>query len=142
MKKPVIIYGSLLALLLLLLRILEYRYFVRDLSMEIYVGAVALLFTIFGAWIGHKIIKRKKEIIYKKPPNKINFDTIKDLGISKRELDVLHQILLGLSNQEIADSLFVSLNTIKTHISNLFGKLNVDRRTQAIKKAKELNIVE
>jgi ATP/maltotriose-dependent transcriptional regulator MalT len=47
----------------------------------------------------------------------------------------------GLANQEIADQLFVSLNTVKTHSSNLFSKLEVSRRTQAIQKAKELNLI-
>jgi len=141
MKKSVLIYGSLLAILILLLRILEYRFFVRDFSLEIYIGIIALFFTVFGIWVGHKLINRKNEIIYKKKPTEIDQKAVKEFGISKRELEVLQYMSKGLSNQEIADSLYVSLNTIKTHISNLFGKLNVDRRTQAIQKAQELNLI-
>ena len=141
MKKSVFIYGSLLAVLIILLRILEYRFFVRDLSFEIYVSIIAFIFTFFGVWLGYKLINRKKEIIYKNKPVEIDQNAIKELGLSKRELEVLQQMSSGLSNQEIADTLFVSLNTIKTHVSNLFGKLNADRRTQAIQKAQELNII-
>ena len=141
MKKSIFIYGLLLAFLILLLRILAYRYFVRDLSMEIYIGTIALMFTIFGIWLGNKIINQKKEVIYKNKPNEIDLTAVKNFGISKRELDVLQHISLGLSNQEIADTLFVSLNTIKTHVSSLYGKLNVDRRTQAIQKAREMNLI-
>jgi ATP/maltotriose-dependent transcriptional regulator MalT len=63
------------------------------------------------------------------------------LGISKREHEVLELMAKGLSNQEIADNLFVSLNTIKTHSSNLFIKLQVGRRTQAVQKGKELGLI-
>ena len=113
----------------------------RDLSFEIYVALIAFIFTFFGVWLGYKLINRKKEIIYKNKPEEIDQSAIREFGLSKRELEVLQQMSGGLSNQEIADILFVSLNTIKTHVSNLFGKLNVDRRTQAIQKALELNLI-
>lgn len=71
----------------------------------------------------------------------LNETELQRLGISKREHEVLELIAKGLSNQEIADKLFVSLNTIKTHTSNLFLKLEVSRRTQAIQKAKELRLI-
>ncbi|KAA3614847.1 MAG: DNA-binding response regulator [Calditrichaeota bacterium] len=141
MKKSAIIYGSFLAVLLILLRVLEYRFFIRDLSQEIYIAVIALFFTMFGLWLGHKLISRKKEVIYKTKPLEIDQDAIKKIGISKRELEVLQHMSRGLSNQEIADTLYVSLNTIKTHISNLYSKLNVDRRTQAVQKAQELNLL-
>ena len=74
-------------------------------------------------------------------PNKIDFQKIKDLGLSKREYEVLKEVASGLSNQEIADKLFVSESTIKTHVSNLLVKLNAKRRTQAIQISKDLNII-
>ena len=139
MKKTILIYGLSLATLVALLKFIEYRYLIRDLSLEFYVGAVALLFTGLGIWAGLKITRRRTVLIN---PNFVLNDTeIKRLGISPRELEVLELISSGLSNQEIADQLFVSLNTVKTHTSNLFLKLEVKRRTQAIQKAKELQFI-
>ena len=66
---------------------------------------------------------------------------IKALGLSQRELEVLELIAKGHSNQEIADALFISHNTVKTHSSSVFSKLVVNRRTQAVKKAKENRII-
>src|SRR5258706_9829354 len=136
MKKTILFYGLSLAALVALLKFIEYRFLIRDLALEIYMGAVALLFTGLGIWAGLKITRRRAVLIH---PNFVLNDTeIKRLGISPRELEVLELISRGLSNQEIADQLFVSLNTVKTHTSNLFLKLEVKRRTQAIQKAKEL----
>jgi len=63
------------------------------------------------------------------------------LGISKRELEVLELMSAGLSNSEIANKLFVSENTVKTHVTRIFDKLDVRRRTQAVDKAKKLSLV-
>lgn len=134
------IYGISLAALVFLLRLLEYRFLVRDLSMEFYVGAIAIFFTVLGAWVGLKLTRRKTLIITN-PQFEFNPTRIEVLGISKREYEVLELMAKGLSNQEIADKLFVSLNTIKTHSSNLFLKLEVSRRTQAVQKAKELQLI-
>jgi len=60
MKKTVLIYGALLAVLVILLRVLEYRFFVRDLSIEIYIGIIAILFTSLGIWFGLKLIDKQK----------------------------------------------------------------------------------
>jgi ATP/maltotriose-dependent transcriptional regulator MalT len=142
MKRIIVLYALALALLLGLLKFLEYRYFVKQLSVELYMAVIATLFTGLGIWLGLQLLrsKRKPETGQAKPS--IDQEKIKELQISPREYEVLQLINKGYSNQEIADSLFVSLSTIKTHSSNLFVKLNVKRRTQAIQTAKELNLVE
>ena len=123
-----------------ILKFIEYRYFVKELSIEIYIGIVATLFTALGIWVGLKLINRKKKIILTSE-FEINKELINKLGISAREYEVLELMAKGLSNQEIADQLFISLPTVKTHSSNLFVKLDVQRRTQAIKKARELQLI-
>jgi DNA-binding CsgD family transcriptional regulator len=142
MKKTILFYGLALALLVFVLKFIEYRFFVRDLSLEFYLGVVAVIFTAIGAWAGLKLT-RKKTVVVTVPAAdfKVDEEKIRTLGISKREYEVLELMAKGLSNQEIADRLFVSLNTIKTHASNLFLKLEANRRTQAIQKAKELRLI-
>jgi NarL family two-component system response regulator LiaR len=139
MKRTILIYGLSLAGLVVLLKFIEYRLFIRDLSWEVYVGVVALLFTALGVWAGRRITSRKVVIAY--PDFKLDEVALERLGISKREHEVLELISMGHSNQEIADKLFVSVNTIKTHSSNLFQKLEVSRRTQAIQRGKELRLI-
>jgi two-component system, NarL family, response regulator LiaR len=138
--KRIVLYGLSLAVLVFILKLIEYQWLVRDLAIEIYIGAIALMFTVLGVWVGLKLT-RKKTIIITNPDFKFNEAKLDALGITKREYEVLEQMAKGLSNQEIADKLFVSLNTIKTHSSNLFLKLEVKRRTQAIQKAKELGLI-
>ncbi len=139
MKKTILFYGLTLAALVALLKFIEYRFLIRDLSLEFYIGMVALLFTGLGIWAGLKITRRKTVLV--NPNFALNDTEINRLGISPRELEVLELISKGLSNQEIADQLFVSVNTVKTHASNLFMKMDVKRRTQAIQKAKELQLI-
>ncbi len=139
MKRTILLYGFSLAALVALLKFFEYRFFIRELSIEIYIGVVAIFFTVLGVWVGLKLTRRKVIVA----PGDFHQDTdvLNRLGISKREQEVLDLISKGLSNQEIADKLFVSINTVKTHSSNLFQKLAVSRRTQAIQRAKELKII-
>ena len=139
MKRTILIYGLSLAALVAVLRIIEYRFLIHDLSLEFYIGTVAVFFTALGVWAGLRLTRRK--VVLVNPNFSINEAELKRLGISPRELEVLEWIAKGHSNQEIADLLFVSLNTIKTHTSNLFLKLDVKRRTQAIQKAKELQFI-
>jgi len=61
--------------------------------------------------------------------------------LTERELDVLRLIVAGLSNPEIADELVIAVSTVKTHINHIFGKLGVDRRTQAVARAQELSLL-
>lgn len=142
MKRTILIYGLVLALAIFLLKMLEYRYLFRQLSVEIYIGIIGVLFTVLGVWIGRQVTRRKKVFITAPAGNfKLNEQALAETGISKREYEVLELMAKGLSNQEIADKLFVSLNTVKTHSSNLFLKLEVSRRTQAIQKAQSLHLI-
>ena len=139
MRKTIILYGVALAALTGILKFIEYRFFVRDLSLEFYLGVVAVLFAGLGVWAGQRLTRRK--VVIATPDFKLNEPELQRLGISKREYEVLELMAQGLSNQEIADKLFVSLNTIKTHSSNLFVKLDARRRTQAVRRAKELGLL-
>jgi len=139
MRKTILLYGIALAALTGLLKFIEYRFFVYDLSLEFYLGIVAVLFTGLGIWAGLRLTRRK--VIIATPDFKLNEPELRRLGISKREYEVLELIAQGLSNQEIAEKLFVSLNTVKTHSSNLFMKLEARRRTEAIRRAKELRLL-
>ena len=135
-KLTLFLYAFLMAVIVLILKIIEYKYLVRQLNIEVYIGLVALLFSGIGVWIGLKLVKEKN--INSKPELK----NIQELGISKREYEVLQHMAKGLSNQQIADQLFISLPTVKTHSSNLFIKLDVKRRTQAVLKAKKLRLID
>ena len=139
MRKTVLLYGAAMAALTGILKFIEYRYFVYDLSLEFYLGMVAVLFTGLGVWAGLRLTRRKE--IVASPEFKLNDLELQRLGISKREYEVLELIAQGLSNQEIAEKLFVSLSTVKSHSSSLFIKLDAHRRTQAIHRAKELGLL-
>lgn len=146
--KLVFIYGVSCAVLLFLMKWLEVRFLILSHSMELFIGALALLFMILGIWLARKVYEPKVQtVIVEKTvevPNQsfvFNEQEATRLGISKRELEVLELMSQGLSNQEIADRMFVSLNTVKTHASNLFVKLDVKRRTAAIETARKLNLV-
>lgn len=141
MKRTILLYGVALAALIFLLKFLEYQLVVRELSMEFYIGILALFFTVLGAWVGFKLTTKKVVRVQVGPEFVLNEPELHRLGISKRELEVLELLAQGLTNQQIADKLFVSLNTIKTHTSNLFIKLEVSRRTQAIQRGKELRLI-
>ena len=139
MKLTIFLYGLSLAALVALLKFFEYRLFVRDLSVEVYISVIAILFTALGVWVGLRLTRKK--IVLVSPDFQMDTSVLTQLGISKREQEVLDLISKGLSNQEIADKLFVSINTVKSHSSNLFQKLDVSRRTQAIQKAKALKLI-
>ena len=143
-------YGAALAAILLFLKWLEWRFLILDHSFEFYIGAIALTFTVLGIWLSRKLFRPAKEtIIIEKEvtlpalqPGQLPDDsTLQRHGLSKREWEVLALMAEGLSNQEIADKLFVSLNTVKTHTSNLYLKLDVKRRTQAIEKGKRVGLL-
>jgi NarL family two-component system response regulator LiaR len=144
--KHIILYGTALALLLLLLKWLEWKFIVLDRAFELYSGAIALVFTGLGVWLALKLARPKWKTVVIEREVYRSAATIDEkaqarLGLSARELEVLRLMADGLSNQEIAARLFVSLNTIKTHSANIFEKLDVRRRTQAVDKAKKLNII-
>lgn len=139
MRKTILLYGIALAVLTAMLKFIEYRFFMQDLSFEFYLGLVAVLFTGLGIWVGLRLTRRK--VVMASPDFERNESELQRLGISKREFEVLELIAQDLSNQEIAEKLFVSRNTIKTHSSNLFMKLEARRRTEAIRRAKELRLL-
>lgn len=143
MKKTLILYSLAMAALIFLLKMLEYKYLVRELKLEFYLGLIAVTFAALGVWAGLRLTSRKPVVMGASPEPFIpNEEQIRQSGISKREYEVLELMAKGLSNQEIADKLFVSLNTVKTHTSNLFLKLDVKRRTQAIQKAKGMHLIQ
>lgn len=147
--KTTILYSISLALLLFLLRWLELRFIIFDHSFEVYIGFIAVIFTGLGIWLALKLSKPKVQTVvvekevYVARTDDFVLDTsmIARLELSKRELEILGLLAKGHSNQEIASELFVSLSTVKTHLQNLFEKLDVKRRTQAVDKAKRLNII-
>ena len=152
-NKATIIYSISLASLLFLLKWLELRFILFDHSFEIYIGFIAVIFTGLGIWLALKLSKPKiKTIVVEKEvfvgngqDSNRNFiqntSLISQLALSKRELEILNVLAAGNSNQEIASKLFVSISTVKTHNQNLFDKLDVKRRTQAVEKAKRLNLI-
>jgi two-component system, NarL family, response regulator LiaR len=151
-NKATIVYSISLALLLFLLKWLELRFIIFDHSFEIYIGFIAVIFTALGIWLALKLSKPKIETVvvekevYVNPPAgqaafELNTSLVSQLELSKRELEILGLLARGHSNQEIAAKLFVSLSTVKTHNQNIFEKLDVKRRTQAIEKAKRLNLI-
>jgi two-component system, NarL family, response regulator LiaR len=148
-NKIILAYGISLALLLFLLRWLELRFIIFNHGFEVYIAAIAIIFTALGIWLTLTLTTPKvKTIIIEKEVYIKSNDTfclnekeLATLGLSKRELEVLQLMAEGFSNGEIAARLFVSLNTIKTHIAKLFEKMDVKRRTQAVEMAKRLHII-
>ena len=136
MKKTILVFALLIFALLLLFQLSKYAMISGNLDTEIVVAIIAVVFFFIGVYLNkkslHKPVNVSVEIDHKK---------IKELDISNREYEVLQAISEGLSNKEIADKLFVSESTIKTHVSNLLIKLNAKRRTQALQIAKELQII-
>lgn len=147
--KSTLIYSLSLALLLFLLKWIELRFIIFEHAFEIYAGMIAVIFTALGIWLALKLSKPKIEtvIVEKKVPviqkEEISLNTglISQLEISRRELEILSLMAQGHSNGEIAEKLFISLSTVKSHNQNLFVKLDVKRRTQAVEKAKRLQII-
>jgi ATP/maltotriose-dependent transcriptional regulator MalT len=147
-----LIYGLTGGVLIAVLRLIEFRFLVVEHSLEIYGGIIALLFAALGIWLGLKLTRKQevvlvKEVVKEVPvpaadePFSVNEEQLKQLGITKRELEILELIAQGMSNREIAEKLFVSENTVKTHSSHLLDKLSAKRRTQAVQIAKESGLI-
>ena len=141
MKRTIIIYGLAMAALLALLKLVEYKYFIHDIPLEFYMGVVAVMFTGLGIWAGLRLTRPKVVEVAVNGPFERDDEALKQLGISKREFEVLELMAAGLSNQDIADRLFVSTSTVKTHVSNVLAKLDASRRTEAIARAKKLRLI-
>lgn len=142
MRKTVLLYGLLGGVLIAVLRLIDYRYLVLEHSLEIYGGLVAAIFSGIGIWLGLKLTRTKEIVVVREAqPFVVNRAKLDALGITPREHETLTLIAAGLSNREIAERLFVSENTVKTHSSRLFEKLNARRRTQAVQIAKESGLI-
>ena len=140
MSKTVLIYGGVLATGVIIVEAVEYFYVIEIIPTPVYIALIAVLFTALGIWLGIKLTSNGPQQS-QSPPFKRNLKALKSLGISQRELDVLEHLAKGHSNQEIANKLFISINTVKTHLSNLYQKLEVSRRSKAVKKARSLKLI-
>ena len=157
MKKTVLLYGILGGLLVALLKVVEYRYLVLEHSLEIYGGIIAAIFSAVGIWLGLRLTRPRptviETVVMKEVPVEVrvpvptpgpfvrNQARVDQLGLTPRELDILEAMAAGLSNREIAERLFVSENTVKTHAGRVFDKLAAKRRTQAVQLAKEAGLI-
>jgi NarL family two-component system response regulator LiaR len=155
MRRHVLIFGLVGGLLIATLQYTQYRFVIIEHSVELYSALVAILFATFGIWLGLRITRRRETIretvVVKEvrvpaeapalepfAPNTVRQRT---LGITARELEILTLIARGFSNREIATQLFVSVNTVKTHCARAFDKLGAARRTQAVRRGKELGLL-
>ena len=151
--KHALIYGASGGVLIVVLKFIEFRFLVVEHSFEVYAGLIAALFAAVGIRLGLKLTRKEEVVLVKEvlkevpvplPPSEpftVNEDQQRQLGITVHELEILELISHGLSNREIADKLFVSENTVKTHSSRLFEKLSAKRRTQAVQIGKEIGLI-
>ena len=144
MRRTVLLYGLLGGVLIAALELIRFRFLVVEHSLEVYGGVVAATFAALGIWLGLKLTRTKEVVVVVREdarpfvPDRARLDA---LGITPREHEILTLIAAGLSNREIAEKLFVSENTVKTHSSRLFTKLDARRRTQAVQIAKEAGLI-
>lgn len=136
MKRVIALYALALAGGAFVLQWLQYKFLVRAFPVEIYIGLIVVAFAALGVWAGLRLARRAASATFEK-----NTAVIASLGITLREQEVLALLAAGKSNKEIAEKLGVSPNTIKTQVASLYAKLEVQRRTQAIQKARELAII-
>jgi ATP/maltotriose-dependent transcriptional regulator MalT len=147
MKRHILIYGVVGGVLIAGLKWTEYRFLVIEHSFEIYGALIATTFAILGIWLGLKLTKTRETIVVREIPVattrvfSVDDTTRENLSITPRELEILGLIAQGLSNREIAEKLFVSQNTVKTHSSRVFDKLGAKRRTQAVQIGKEFGLL-
>lgn len=137
MWRTILIYGVALAAAALALKLIEFQLLVRTHPGELYIGLIAAAFMALGIWVGMRVMPRRS------PASgfTVNDRAVESLGISGRELQVLELLAAGRSNKEIANQLDVSSNTVKTHLAKLYEKLDVNRRTEAILRARELGML-
>ncbi len=136
MKRIVIGYGLALAALALLVEWMDWRHVTQKWSTSFYVLCIALLFAGLGIWLGNRLTPRPRS-----SPFERNDQAIASLGISAREVEVLDLLAEDCPNKIIARRLAISPNTVKTHVARLFEKLEAANRTQAIARARTLDIL-
>lgn len=129
-------YGALLAAGTLLLAWLDWRRISHDWSTEFYVLCIAVLFAALGIWLGHRLTPRSLPGTFVR-----NDQALASLGISMREAEVMALLAQGCPNKVIARRLEISPNTVKTHLSRLFEKLGAANRTEAIARARDLQLL-
>jgi DNA-binding CsgD family transcriptional regulator len=146
-QRTTLIYGLIGGAVIAALKLAEYRFLVVEHSLEIYGGLVALVFAALGIWLGLKLTRTTERIVVREVPVPtdapfvVRTESVERLGVTPREMEILHLIAAGLSNREIAERLNVSENTVKTHAARLFAKLNARRRTQVVQLAKEAGLI-
>lgn len=141
-----LLYGLALGSLISLMTWSKYRFMVIDHALDLYILLTAVVFVAVGVWVGlrwsaPRVMERIVEVPIQNPVSKPSLEVAARLGISTRELDVLEHVAKGMTNDEIASHLFVSINTVKTHLGNLYVKLDVKRRTQAVEKARSIGLI-
>src|SRR5689334_8355563 len=136
MTRTILLWALALAAGAFLLRWLEYQYVVRAFSQEIYISVIGVGFAAAGVWVGWKLSARSHA-----GPFERNAAALASLGLTGQEVRVLERLAAGQSNKEIARTLGLSPNTVKTHVAHLFAKLEVRRRTQAISRARDLHLI-
>jgi NarL family two-component system response regulator LiaR len=146
-SKHILGYGLLGGALIALLELVEYRFLVIEHSFEIYGALIAALFAALGIWLGLRMTRARERVIVREIaiPSSPAFvrdpRRVESIGVTPRELEILELIASGLSNREIAERIFVSENTVKTHSSRLFDKLGAKRRTQAVQLGKQAGLI-
>ena len=152
--RTVLAFGVAAGLLIVTMQLVEYRFLVVERSVEIYGAIVAAAFATAGIWVGLKLTKTKVvpvevpvEVRVEVPvptpagPFVANTAKIDELGLTPREMEVLQLIAEGLSTRQMAERLFVSENTVKTHVNRVLDKLGADRRTQAVQLGRDLGLI-
>lgn len=145
--RQVVLWAVVGGILITLLRVIEYKYFVNEYPAEIYGVLVALIFTALGIYLGLRWTRPKEVVVVKEVPVQtagpfvLDQARLREVGLTQRELEILGLIAKGMSNREIGEALFVSENTVKTHSSRLFDKMQVNRRVQAVQRGRELGLI-
>ena len=129
-------YGSALALAAFLLQWLEYHMVARLYTPELYAIVIAVGFAGLGVWVGAQLTRPTAPSTFQR-----NDAAMEALGVTAREFETLEKLAAGMTNKEIARALGVSPNTVKTHLANLYEKLGVKRRTEAIAQARTHAII-
>lgn len=147
MARRIVVWGAVGGILIALLKLIEYKHFVQEYPAELYGGLVALIFTAVGIYVGLKSTRPKEVVVVQERlvrhdgPFVLDEAKLREIGLTQREHEILGLIAKGLSNREIGEALFVSENTVKTHSSRLFEKMQVNRRVQAVQRGKELGLI-
>jgi NarL family two-component system response regulator LiaR len=136
MTRTILLWALVLAAGVFGVEWLQAQYVARAVSRELYVSLIGLAFAAGGVWVGWRLTHRQAPAAFAR-----NDAALASLGLTGQEVRVLERLAAGQSNKEIARSLGLSPNTVKTHIAHLFEKLAVSRRTQAIGKARDLQLI-